>query len=1172
MQNKNVMFFRFNGKVILIVLLTLFCLACSLFLVIKSRTIWAHAEEQNQILTDYQSEEFLSLYLDSDYLYDRTENSNRNTKIQDYKSTDSCSSGDNAITQIVPKEYFINECITAKMGKEYGFLIWTVSDLDNYHSEVFVFDISMESTTSDEFLYTVKPLFAYNYGAVYNEKTGDYKIGPYMNYGCLVNTYCITNVAFGSTILNENSYNLNDAGYVRANDYGPIIRQTRYNSKGYIGAQLQGTFLESVYLGIDRFGGVIPVVGNYIDIATNIIGTVRDTGAMANCFISEFIESGINNELNIFTYKDKGSYNSDEHYVRSSVILPQEMVAHTLDNGQYAQGVLVVGNIEQSYRIYENIALEVGILKSDGTVNTISSLSTCISTVHNNETRTELVEDENFLVYTLPNGENKFSFIPQYNGLYSLGDNLSNGYLCYIYAANSSRGEAISPSSKVSLAANTKYYIDIISTSEDVKFTKDKISLEKITKGSKTNTFVASNCQSFVFDSQENEVLNIKSSNGNVIIKNIINKSNSNDSLKNVNLKEVSKKFLANCSYIIEFENISSSSVTSTISFVDVLDLQSSFNPSYVTTYFSFEASATLDYVISLKFTNSNIEVEMLTEELELKGFIQGFGIGYKTLQVSLIKGERIFIGIRDISAYSENVQISVNPISNAYQWKINGELIDGNEIDIVQGESAELEFVVNGYVTIKSFYTSTADYKFSTNNNIITIDENCRIQNYFSIYPLLEAETASGEFIESNIGLGCIAYPLLVCPVTDDKYEISVWNDQSGYGITWDSSEISYVNITITAGSRVYTKINMHSVNVMNIVGSDYSDLNDIKIQINSVAIKGLTSSDNVVDIVNNGDKNLNYADYYINALFAGGDGEYENPYTISCLRHLENIHKTKYHDEEEGWYVGGHFFKMINNINLSGVAWTPLGTGVQAFTGTFDGNNHTISNLSLTITNTTSSGHSYGLFSISKAFIKNLNVTNVKLSVTNSSTNYSVSVGAVSGLTYFPMENVYTSGTIVGSGYVIIGGLAGVAGGELYNCRSSANLTGGYNIGGIVGSAYDDIKGCSYSGTITYSNKYSDHDCIGGIVGDFSEKSITNCYFTGKIVISYASSSSRTYQPYVGGIAGCITYGGDYSSCSSTGTINSSNLVVVSWVSWFKKYTFNQGEYVGIYVGYYS
>ena len=1128
--------------------------------------------KETDITSSSPAEEVVQKYLDSDNLYDELNDENLDKTIQNYSTDDNLENGDNAIVQIIPKEYFINRGIVAKIGKEYGFLIWTVSDYSNYHSEVFVFDISMESKTKDEFFYTVKPLFAYNYGAVYNEKTGTYKIGPYMKFGSLTNTYCVTNVAFGSTILNENNYNLTDAGYDRANDYGPVIRQMRYNCKGYNGTQSQGNLNESAYIVIKKIGGYIPVVGNYIKVASEIIDAVKDVETINSSFVSEFNEFGSNNEINIITYKDKGSYNRDEHYVRSSVIVPQETIAYTLDNNQYAQSALVVGNIEQAYRIYENISLEVGTLNNDGSVDTISTLSACLTSVHNDQTRMEIEENENFLVYTLPNGTNKFSFIPQYNGLYSFDGNLSADYLYYIYTANSSRGEAITPTSKISLTANTKYYIDIVSASEYVNFANEKISLEKITKTGKVNSFAASNCQSFVYDCQQNEILNIESSNSNVRIKNIINRLNSNDSLNNINMQEVSKKFFANCSYIIEFENISPYSVSCTISFVDVNSLQSSYNPSIFTTYFSFEASETSDYVISLKYTNSNIEVEMLTKELESKGFDQGFGIGYKTLQFSLVKGERVFIGIRETSEYNENVKIAINAVMNAFQWKINDELVDGNEIEIIQGESAKLEFVVNGDVSIKSFYTSTADYKFSTNNNIITIDDNCRIQNYISIYPLLESKVVSGEIVESNIGLACIAYPLMVYPVVNDKYEISVWNNQNGYGITWNNSNISYVNVTITAGTTVYKKNNMYSVNVMSIIGSSYSDLNDIKIHIDSVAIKGKTSSSNVVDIVNNGDRNLNYTDYYVNALFAGGNGEHDNPYTISCLRHLENIHKTKYYDEIDGWYVGGYFFKMLNNISLSGVAWTPFGTGVQAFTGTFDGNNYTISNLSLNITNSTFNDHYYGLFTICKAFIKNLKVTNVSISVSNSATNYSVVVGAVSGINYFSMENVHVSGTIVGNGRVDIGGLAGSAEGDFYNCSSSMNITGGYTIGGIVGSSSGDIEGCNYSGIMTYSSKFSDNDCIGGIVGDYSEGGIINCSFTGKIVISYAESNSRTYQPYVGGIAGRMIYGGSYKNCNSTGTINSSSLVVVSWTYWFKKYTFNQREYVGKYVGYYS
>ena len=118
------------------------------------------------VASAFPSEEVLQKYLESDNLYDELNNKNLDKTIHNYSTGDSSESGDNAIVQIVPKGYFLTPGVFAKMGKEYGFLIWTVSDADNFHSEVFVFDISMGSNTKDEFFYTVKPLFAYNYGAV----------------------------------------------------------------------------------------------------------------------------------------------------------------------------------------------------------------------------------------------------------------------------------------------------------------------------------------------------------------------------------------------------------------------------------------------------------------------------------------------------------------------------------------------------------------------------------------------------------------------------------------------------------------------------------------------------------------------------------------------------------------------------------------------------------------------------------------------------------------------------------------------------------------------------------------------------------------------------------------------------------------------------------------------
>lgn len=70
MQDKSNNVLHFNKGIMLFALLILVCVACGLFLGINSTTI-AYADEQSQLVEDYQSEEFLSLYLDSDYLYDR---------------------------------------------------------------------------------------------------------------------------------------------------------------------------------------------------------------------------------------------------------------------------------------------------------------------------------------------------------------------------------------------------------------------------------------------------------------------------------------------------------------------------------------------------------------------------------------------------------------------------------------------------------------------------------------------------------------------------------------------------------------------------------------------------------------------------------------------------------------------------------------------------------------------------------------------------------------------------------------------------------------------------------------------------------------------------------------------------------------------------------------------
>ena len=88
-------------------------------------------------------------------------------------------------------------------------------------------------------------------------------------------------------------------------------------------------------------------------------------------------------------------------------------------------------------------------------------------------------------------------------------------------------------------------------------------------------------------------------------------------------------------------------------------------------------------------------------------------------------------------------------------------------------------------------------------------------------------------------------------------------------------------------------------------------------------------------------------------------GSGKQEDPYQISSAANLlwmsQNIKKgdTVAEDAPEatdGTYgpsFAGVWFKQTCDIDLGGKEWTPIGKSGAVFQGTFDGGEHTISNL---------------------------------------------------------------------------------------------------------------------------------------------------------------------------------------------------------------------------------
>ena len=146
----------------------------------------------------------------------------------------------------------------------------------------------------------------------------------------------------------------------------------------------------------------------------------------------------------------------------------------------------------------------------------------------------------------------------------------------------------------------------------------------------------------------------------------------------------------------------------------------------------------------------------------------------------------------------------------------------------------------------------------------------------------------------------------------------------------------------------------------------------------------------------------------------------------------------------------------------------WQPIGNSDAGFAAIFDGNNHTISNLSITTTTI-----NVGLFAYTA---QNSTITNVGLLSVNVSGGEHV--GSLVGTNRGAISNSYARGVVSATGSNA-GGFIGINSGTISNsyARGTVSATGGSDTGGFIGTN---------SGAI--SNSYAAGDVSGGTeVGGF-------------------------------------------------------------------------------------
>ena len=243
------------------------------------------------------------------------------------------------------------------------------------------------------------------------------------------------------------------------------------------------------------------------------------------------------------------------------------------------------------------------------------------------------------------------------------------------------------------------------------------------------------------------------------------------------------------------------------------------------------------------------------------------------------------------------------------------------------------------------------------------------------------------------------------------------------------------------------------------------------------------------------------------------------------------------------------------------------PYNTG-RYFKGTFDGQNHTISNFKMT-----HSDHRIAMFrQAQNATFKNISFENVFIDDTNNNgkNGFAVLVGfCTSGSLTF--DNVHiNSGVIYGNQYV--GALVGEdqenSGGNITitNCSNGARIeASGKNVGGLVGRSLPAVyaTNCTNTGNVTSSSTD-----VGGIVGWIEDdpSSFTSCTNEGNVqgsdaaggIVGYFGSDSQDKQMTLinnvnrgnitatgdraGGIAGHLVT--DYNAHVITGNVNYGNV----------------------------
>lgn len=266
-------------------------------------------------------------------------------------------------------------------------------------------------------------------------------------------------------------------------------------------------------------------------------------------------------------------------------------------------------------------------------------------------------------------------------------------------------------------------------------------------------------------------------------------------------------------------------------------------------------------------------------------------------------------------------------------------------------------------------------------------------------------------------------------------------------------------------------------------------------------------------------------------NTIFAAGAGTAADPWLIANKVHMGNIAANLAAGDET------KYFKMVDDVDMSGVSWSYLNASSPYKVIDFDGNGKTIRNL----------GGS--MFYVFKGAVRNLTLDSPSVTAGTQKGVFATYIqGTNNTLTNVKIQNVASfegsSGNCGGMVGRINSGSDGYPTVTFDGCVVS-NVpvnSGGTSAGGFIGSVEAKVvmNNCIYTGAnVTNTSTTSDKGYAGGLIGFASaEVSITSSKVVNAKIAGYDA---------IGGMIGNINSGGfgNLTSCSVKADVSGRNYI---------------------------